>query len=66
MTERHWATISEAAEYFHLSAKTLYSLAARKLLPEDAVLKIGRAVRINIDAVEAGGGKNERKKRSQA
>jgi hypothetical protein len=32
--------------------KTFYSLAARGLLPKGAVLRLGRAVRIDVNAVE--------------
>lgn len=54
MTEdRSWRSIAEAAAYFSLrSPKTLYSLAARGRLPEGAVLRIGRQIRINVTAIE--------------
>jgi len=53
MIDGTWCTIAEAAAYFHLkSAKTLYSLAARHQLPEGAVLRIGRQIRINVQVIE--------------
>lgn len=55
---RVWRSVTEAAEYFHLrSGKTLYSLAARGRLPEGAVLRIGRQIRIDVAAIEAEAGK---------
>jgi len=51
---RRWLTIAEASEYFALSRKTLYSLAARGRLPANSVLRLGRQIRINVKAVEAG------------
>jgi len=51
--QKHWFTIPEAAAYFSLKPKTLFSLAARGLLPEGSVLRLGRAVRVNIKKIEA-------------
>jgi len=53
MTERRWYSIREAAEYFGLPSKTFYFLAARKRLPVGAVLRIGRAIRIDVTRIEA-------------
>jgi len=52
MPERRWYSIREAAEYFNISVKTLYSLAARGRLPEGAILRIGRGIRIDVRAIE--------------
>jgi len=53
--QRHWFSVPEAANYFGLkSAKTLYSLAGRGRLPEGAVLRIGRQLRIRVDLIEEG------------
>jgi len=49
---RKWFTGPEAAEYFSISRKTLYSLAARKRLPEGAVLRLGRQIRIDVSVIE--------------
>lgn len=63
MIEKRYLTVAEAGRYFSISPKTLYSLAARGRLP---VLKLGRAIRIDIAAIEAGleGGKNGRPKKN--
>ena len=54
---RSWRSISDAARYFGLkSPKTLYSLVARGRLPENAVLRIGRQIRISVEAIEAAQG----------
>jgi len=53
MSESPWCSISEAAKYFQLTPKTLYSLIGRGRLPEAAVLRLGRQIRIDIRAVEA-------------
>jgi len=54
MTECRWLTIREAAVYFSISAKTLYSLAARGRLPEGSVLRLGRQIRFDVERIEAG------------
>ncbi len=48
--------IPEAADHFSIRKKTLYSLAARGRLPKGAVLRLGRQIRINIEAIEAEAG----------
>jgi TolB-like protein len=59
MIERIWFSVAEAAQYFGLkSSKTLYSLAARHQLPEGAVLRIGRQIRVNVKVIEAAAGIN--------
>lgn len=50
--ERRWLTISEAARYFSMKPKTLYGLAARGRLPEDAILKLGRCIRLDVKRIE--------------
>jgi excisionase family DNA binding protein len=51
---RKWLTIGEAAEYFNLKVKTLYSLVNRGRLPEGGVLRIGRQIRIDVNIIETG------------
>jgi len=58
MKERHWFTIAEAANYFSMKSKTLYSLAARRRLPDGAVLRLGRQVRLDVKKIEEEGVKN--------
>jgi excisionase family DNA binding protein len=50
---RRWVTASEAAEYFKISAKTLYSLVGRRRLPPGSFIKIGRALRFDLAKIEA-------------
>jgi len=52
-SRRRWLTIAEAAEYFLISGKTLYSLAARGRLPASSVLRLGRQIRIDVSIIEA-------------
>lgn len=52
-SQKKWLTVSEAADYFSLSRKTLYALAARGRLPEGSVLRLGRQIRINVKVIEA-------------
>ncbi len=52
--QRRWFTAAETAAYFGLSAKTLYSLAARGRPPGGAVLRLGRQLRFDITAIEQG------------
>jgi len=49
---RRWFTIAEAADYFKVGRKTFYSLAARGRLPKGSVLRLGRQLRIDVQAVE--------------
>jgi len=55
MTERQrrWVSVSEASAFFGISRKTLYSLAARGLLPPGSFIRLGRQLRINIEKIEA-------------
>jgi excisionase family DNA binding protein len=52
LQQRRWFTIAEAGEYFQLPKGTLYSLANRGRLPDGAVLRLGRQLRIDIRAIE--------------
>ncbi len=56
MTKR-WYSISEAAEYFSMKKSTLYSLVGRGLIRADAVLRLGRQIRLDIKKIEE---KNEK------
>jgi hypothetical protein len=51
--ERRWYSVAEAAAHFQLMPKTLYSLIGRDRLPVGAILRIGRAIRIDVKAIEA-------------
>jgi len=51
--ERRWLSVPEAAAYFSMKSKTLYSLAARGRLPEGSVLRLGRTIRIDVKKIEA-------------
>ena len=53
MTERRWVSVGEASAYFGINRKTLYSLAARGLLPPGSFIRLGRQLRINIEKIEA-------------
>jgi len=50
--QKRWFSVSEAAEYFAFSTKTLYSLIGRGRLPRGSVLRIGRAIRIDVHKIE--------------
>jgi len=50
--EKKWFTVAETAEYFSMKPKTLYSLIARKMIPNDAVLRLGRQIRLDIKKIE--------------
>lgn len=54
MEPRRWLRVDEAADRLALSKKTLYSLAARGRLPDGSILKIGKAIRFDIIAIETG------------
>lgn len=61
---RRWLSVLEASEYFGIPQKTLYSLIGRDLLPggKGAVLRFGRAIRIDVNAVEMQPAEKERKR----
>jgi len=50
---KKWLSVVEAGQYFGLRPKTLYDLAGRGRLPEGSVLRIGRAVRLDVRRLEA-------------
>jgi hypothetical protein len=51
---RRWLSIRQAAEYFQLAPKTMYSLCGRNRLPEGSILRIGRQLRLDVSKIEAG------------
>jgi hypothetical protein len=61
---RRWISICEASAYFNIPIKTMYSLAARGLLGDGAVLRLGRTIRIDVEIIETLpiANKRERKK----
>lgn len=61
LSGRRWYSIPEAASYFDMKVKTLYSLAARGRLPKGSVLRLGRAIRIDVTAIESAAGGQGRK-----
>jgi hypothetical protein len=59
--QKKWYSAEETSQYFGLnSRKTLYSLAARKLLPEGSVIKLGRQLRFSIEKIQSEGIKNRK------
>jgi len=55
LPNRRWFTIPEAADYFAINPKTLYSLIGRERISPNAVMKLGKAIRIDIRRVEQEG-----------
>lgn len=51
-TSRRWLCVADAAAYFSIRPKTLYSLIARGMIPSAAVLRLGKQIRIAVDFVE--------------
>ncbi len=54
LAPRKWVSIEEAASFFSIPKKTIYSLAARGRLPAGSTMKLGRALRLDLSAIEAG------------
>ena len=52
-SRRKWVSVKDASEYLSLNPKTLYSLAARGLLPPGSFIRLGRQLRINVEKIEA-------------
>lgn len=59
---RRWFTAAELSAYFSKPKKSFYSLAARNLLPVGSVIKLGRELRFDIAAIEAGAALSDRGK----
>jgi len=57
---KKWFTVKEAAEYFSIKKQTLYGLIGRGLVPGDAVLRLGRQIRLDIKKIEEKGIKRDR------
>jgi len=53
--QKRWFTVKEAAEYFSIPVKTIYSLASRGLIPGNAVLRLGRQLRVDLQKIEEEG-----------
>jgi excisionase family DNA binding protein len=54
MSERRWYAIDETADRLRLCRGTVYSLASRGRFPAGSVLRLGRQLRFDIAAIEAG------------
>ena len=63
---RRWSTVKEAAAHFQMPRRTLYSLVARGRLPAGSVLRLGRQLRFDITAIEAGANVDDRRIRTLA
>ena len=62
MTEpRRWYTGHEASEILRVKYKTLLTLAGRGVLPKGSTLRLGRAIRFSVEAIEAGAGMRGKK-----
>lgn len=62
MEDRRWVSVRQAEAYFNLPPTTLYSLIGRRRLPAAAILRLGRAIRVDVRAIESaqlGTGKGE-------
>ena len=46
-----WETVEKAAPFLKLSAQALYAAVRENQLPKEAVLRIGRRIRINLNAL---------------
>jgi len=51
MTKK-WFIVREAAGYFDLNTKTLYSLISRGLIPSGCVKRFGKQIRLSIERME--------------
>jgi len=60
--ERRWYTGREASEILRIKYKTLLTLAGRGMLPKGSTLRLGRAIRFSVEAIEAGAGLNDKRR----
>lgn len=49
--EQVWETVEKAAPVLNLSQQGLYAAIRQRQLPPEAILRIGRRIRINLKAV---------------
>jgi len=54
MTKK-WYSVREASQYFGLNLKTLYTLIGKGQIPDDAVLRLGRQLRVDLKKIEEEG-----------
>ena len=53
VSESKWVSVADASRYFGLkSPKTFYSLIGRGLIGNDAVVRLGRQLRVNVEKIE--------------
>jgi|GEM_PF-2311965 len=56
MPDRKWYSAREASQYFGIPAKSILRYAATGRFPKEAILRIGRHVRLDLAAIEAARG----------
>lgn len=55
MSDRRWLSVPAASKYFSVKPKTLYSLIGRGRIKGDCVLRLGRAIRLDVKKIEEAG-----------
>jgi excisionase family DNA binding protein len=53
MMTKEWATVEEAAPALGMSKQGMYDAIRKGQLPREAVLRIGKRIRINLKALNA-------------
>ena len=56
---KEWSTVEEAAPALGLSKQGMYDAIRKGQLPREAVLRIGKRIRINLKALNSPHGKTE-------
>lgn len=57
--DKEWSTVEEAAPALGLSKQGMYDAIRKGQLPREAVLRIGKRIRINLKALNSSQGKSE-------
>jgi excisionase family DNA binding protein len=56
---KEWSTVEEAAPALGMSKQGMYDAIRKGQLPREAVLRIGKRIRINMKALNSSHGKTE-------
>lgn len=62
---KEWSTVEEAAPALGMSKQGMYDAIRKGQLPPEAVLRIGKRIRINLRALDATGRQAERSSNAQ-
>lgn len=63
---KEWSTVERAAPALGMSKQGMYDAIRKGQLPREAVLRIGKRIRINLEALKPGSGSEDVNEHSEA